>query len=221
MNRLRAAKSLACAVALGAAAPAPAAEPLRLAATLVLPGEAAALVETPAGQRWLRAGDPVDGCRLVRIRATAAEFDCGGQPWRLELAAGAGAPAAGPPPDAVMASVELPPGALQSLAARPQAVALAADFAPLVEDGQLRGWTVARLDAAGPLGGFGLREADVVRAVNGAPASEPAAFAAALRALSSAYAFTLELSRDGRPLTLAVTAPPACSLTRGAGRTPC
>jgi type II secretory pathway component PulC len=108
-----------------------------------------------------------------------------------------------------MDSIELPPGTLQALAARPQAVALAADFVPLVEDGQLRGWTVERLDPAGALAGLGLREADVVQAVNGAPVSEPAAFAAALRALPSVYSFTLELSRDGQPLTLTVAAPPA------------
>lgn len=209
MSRLRAAKSLACIAALGAALAAPAAEPLRLAATLVAAGDAAALVESTDGQGWLRVGDAVDGCRLLQVQPSAAEFDCGGQRWRLALEAGAAQPAVDPPPRSAMASVELPAGALQSLAARPQAVALAADFAPLVEGGQLRGWTVARLDEAGALAGLGLREADVVEAVNGAPATEPAAFAAALRALPSAYAFTLQVSRDGRPLTLAVTAPPA------------
>lgn len=210
MSPARATTALACAMALGIALPAVAAEPLRLAATLVSSGEAAALVEFAAEQRWLRAGDSVDGCRLVAVEATAAELECDGRPWRLELEAGAGqaaAPALSPSP--AVASIELPPGTLQSLAARPQALALAADFAPLVEDGQLRGWTIERLDPAGALAGLGLREADIVEAVNGAPATQPAAFAAALRALPSAYAFTLELSRDGQPLTVTVAAPPA------------
>ncbi|NGP53093.1 hypothetical protein [Thioalkalivibrio sp. XN8] len=208
MNWTRGGRSLACAAALGAAAPALADGPARLAATLVAAGDAAALVEFPGGQRWLRAGDEAGGCRLLQVDGAAADLDCGGRPLRLELEAGAGKPVAAPP-DSAMANIELPAGKVQSLAARPQAIALAADFAPLVEDGQLRGWRVDRLDETGPLAGFGLREADVIQAVNGAPAAEPAAFAAALRALPSTYAFTLELFRDGQPLTLTVAAPPA------------
>lgn len=216
MSPVRAAKSLACVTALGVALPALATEPLRLAATLVSAGDAAALVEFPDGQRWLRAGEEAAGCRLVRVEQSAAELDCSGEAVRLELEAEADADAdagqaarAVTSPRPALASVELSAGALQSLASRPQAVALAADFAPRVENGQLRGWTVERLDPAGALAGLGLREADVVEAVNGAPAAEPAAFAAALRALPSAYSFTLQLSRDGQPLTLAITAPPA------------
>ena len=208
MIRFQAARAAAYAVALAAAAPALAAQPTRLAATLVSAGDAAALVEFPSGQAWLRAGESMDGCRLLRVEAAAAELECKGQPVRLQLEAGAGERVASPPePD--MTSVALPPGMLQSLAARPQALALAADFAPVVHDGLVRGWTVARLDEAGDLAGLGLQEADVIHAVNGAPASEPAAFVAALKALPSSHAFTLELLRNGRALTLLVAAPPA------------
>lgn len=208
MTRLHTAWAAACAMALAAAAPALAGQPTRLAATLVSAGDAAALVEFPSGQAWLRTGDSMEGCRLLRVEAAAAELECEGEPVRLQLEAGRGEPVESPPePD--MTSVALPPGMLQSLADRPQALALAADFAPLVEDGLVRGWTVARLDETGNLAGLGLQEADVIHTVNGAPASEPAAFVAALKALPASHAFTLELWRQGRPLTLLVAAPPS------------
>lgn len=203
----RAAWPFACALAL-AAAGAGAREPARLAATLVTPGDAAALVEHSGGQVWLRTGEYAAGCRLLRVEPAAAHLECRGRRLRLALEAGLDrraqrVAAAG------LDSARLPPGTLQSLAARPQAIALAADFAPVVAHGQLLGWRVARLDAGGPLAGLGLREADVIRAVDGAPAAEPATFAAAIRALPDAHAFTLEVSREGRLLTLLVAAPPA------------
>lgn len=209
MNWSRAANLLACAAALGAALPGFAADRPRLAATLLAAEDSAALIEFPGGQSWLQPGQVAAGCRLLRVEETAAELECRNEPLRLELEGDPREPVAAPPPETAMTGIELPPGTLQSLAARPQAVALAADFAPLVEDGQLRGWTVARLDPEGALAGFGLREADVIRAVNGAPAAEPAAFAAAIRALPATYAFTVDLSRDSRPLTLTIAAPPA------------
>lgn len=202
------ATSAGCMMALAAFTPGAASEPTRLAATLVSAGDAAALVEFPGGQGWLRPGDSAAGCRLLRVESTAAELECSARHLRLQLQAGAGQPVKAAPGPA-MAGIELPPGALQSLATRPQSIALAADFAPLVENGRLQGWQVARLDPGGALADFGLREADVVHAVNGTPAADPAAFAAALRALPEIHAFTLELSRDGLPLTLLVAAPPA------------
>ncbi len=210
MTRRQAAWATVYAVALAAAAPALASQPTRLAATLVSAEDAAALVEFPSGQAWLRTGDSKEGCKVLRVEAASAELDCGGQRVRLQLEAGAGRvePVERPPAPG-MTSVALPPGMLQALADRPQALALAADFAPMVEDGLVRGWTVARLDETSDLAGLGLQEADVIHAVNGAPATEPTAFVAALKALPSSHAFTLQLLRNGRALTLLVAAPPA------------
>lgn len=200
--------SLACALVLAPVTGAGAGEPARLAATLVRPGEAAALIEFSGDQVWLRAGESANGCRMARVEAATAVLQCAGRQLRLTLEPGMGRPV-DRPATPEFDSAELPPGALRSLAARPQAIALAADFAPVVEEGRLQGWRVARLDANGPLAGLGLREADVIRAIDGAPATEPAAFAAAIRALPDAHAFTLELSREDRLLTLLVAAPPA------------
>jgi hypothetical protein len=198
---------VACTVALATTTGPAAGEPPRLAATLLTPGNAAALVELSGAQVWLHPGESTDECRLMRVEAVAADLECGGRLIRLTLEPGAARPTP-PVPDPALVSVELAPGALRSLAARPQAIALAADFAPEMIHGRLIGWRVARLDANGPLASVGLREADVIHAVDGAPAAEPAAFAAAIRALPAAHAFTLELSRDSRPLTFLVAAPP-------------
>jgi len=198
---------VACTLALATTTGPAAGEPQRLAATLLTPGYAAALVELSGAQVWLHPGEAADECRLVRVEAAAAELECSGRHIRLTLEPGTARPATSVPVPALV-SVELAPGALRLLAARPQVIALAADFAPEVVHGRLLGWRVARLDANGPLASVGLREADVIHAVDGAPAAEPAAFAAAIRALPAAHAFTLELSRDSRPLTLLVAAPP-------------
>ncbi len=206
--RSAAAVSIACVLALAAATRVDAAEPVRLAATLATPGEAAALVDFSGEQVWLRAGESAGGCRLARVEAATAQLECDGRHVRLVLEPGGDRPVE----QAVtpgFESAELAPGALHSLAARPQAIALAVDFAPVVAQGRMLGWRVARLAADGPLADLGLREADVIHAVDGAPAAEPAAFAAAIRSLPDARAFTLELSRDGLPLTVLVAAPPA------------
>lgn len=206
--RSAAAVSIACALALAATTRVDAAEPVRLAATLATPGGAAALVEFSAEQVWLRSGESAGGCRMARVEAATAQLECGGRHIHLVLEPGGDRPVE----QAVtpgFESAELAPGVLRSLTVRPQAIALAVDFAPVVEHGRILGWRVARLAADGPLAGLGLREADVIRAVDGAPAAEPAAFAAAIRALPDAQAFTLELSRDGLPLTVQVAAPPA------------
>lgn len=202
------ARLFACVLALAAANGTGAAEPARLAATLVTPQGAAALLEFGGEQAWLRAGESAAGCRMESVEAAVAEMLCGDRRLRLTLEPGL-QPAAEPALAPEFGQATLPPGMLRTLAERPQAIALAADFAPVVEQGRLQGWRVARLDAGGPLAGMGLREADVIRAVDGAPAAQPAAFAAAIRALPDVHAFTLELSRDDRPLTLMVSAPPA------------
>lgn len=188
--------------------PAVAHEAVRLAATLVTAEGASALLEAGAGQAWLRPGQAIAGCRVDRVSTASVGLNCGGEQKvvRLQPGARAAAPLREMP---AMDSVTLPPGTLQALAARPQAIALGLDVAPVVEDGVLRGWQVARLDEQGALAGFGLRESDLVVAVDGASATEPVAFAAALRALPRAGVFTLDLLRHGQPLTLHVSAPPA------------
>jgi S1-C subfamily serine protease len=198
-------------------APAPGASPGATAATVALPrlaaivvsGEdAAALLELAEGQAWHRVGDTAGNCRVTAIQVDRAVVDCGGSRKTLPLSAGG--VASGETRDAPsVAAIELPPGLLQSLATRPQSLALAVEFAPVAGERGLAGWQVMRLDEHGPLAGLGLMEADLVVAVDGAPAAEPASFAAAVRALDASRTFTLDLVRAGRPLTLLVSTPRA------------
>lgn len=204
----RARAGLGLLAVLGLATPAAALEPLRLAATLVTADDAAALLEDGSTQAWLRPGQAIAGCRVTSVRLHAVHLDCAGHEQELRLQPGA-RDAATTRAVPAMDSVSLPPGALQALVAQPQAVALAMDVVPVAEQGALRGWQVSRLDERGPLAGLGLRESDLVLAIDGASAAEPAAFAAALRALPTAGTFMLDLLRDGEPLTLLVSAPPA------------
>ena len=195
--------------AAGSAASDDAAEALpRLAAIVVSGEDGAALFELAEGQAWRRVGETAGDCRVTAIQVDRAVVDCDGNRKTLPLAAGSMASAEMRDAPSV-AAIELPPGLLQSLAARPQALALAVDFAPVAGDRGLAGWQVMRLDEHGPLAGLGLMEADLVVAIDGALAAEPAAFAAAVRALRASASFTLDLVRDGRPLTVLVATPPA------------
>jgi type II secretory pathway component PulC len=191
----------------GATAAAAAAPP-RLAAIVVSGEDAAALFELAEGQAWRRTGDMAGNCVVGVIQVDRAVVDCDGSRKTLPLLAGSIASSETRDAPSV-ATIELPPGLLQSLAARPQSLALAVDFAPVAGERGLAGWQVMRLDDQGPLAGLGLMEADLVVAIDGAPAAEPASFAAAVRALGVSRAFTLDLVRAGRPMTLLVSSPPA------------
>ena len=183
------------------------AEPPRLAATLVTPGHAAALLESAAGQAWAEPGEFVGDCRLLHVDASSASLACGAAERRLRLAAGAGD--GGHPVTAdvvrpVMNSVRLPPAALRAIMQNPQASALGIDLVPVSRAGEVIGWAVARLDPGSPVSSTGLQPHDLVVAVDGAPVRQPEAFMAALRALPDADNFVLEVLRAGRPTSLLV-----------------
>lgn len=191
------------------------AEPLpRLAATLVTPGHVAALVESAVGQSWVAPGEVVGDCRLLRVDTAGASLQCGAQERQLRLAAGdarlADPGTVADPFRPVMDSVQISPAGLRSILENPQASALGVDLVPVSRAGQLIGWAVARLDPDSPIAATGLRQDDLVVAVDGAPAGQPGAFMAALRALPGADTFLLELLREGRPtaVLVAVSAAP-------------
>jgi len=184
------------------------AEPLpRLAATLVTPGHAAALLESTAGQAWTVPGESVGDCRLLHVDASSARLACGMAERQLRLASGT---AGGPHPltaeafRPTMHSVRLPPAALRAIMQNPQASALGIDLVPISRAGEVIGWAVARLEPGSPVSATGLQLDDVVVAVDGAPARQPEAFMAALRGLPDADSFVLELLRAGRPTSLLV-----------------
>jgi len=108
----------------------------------------------------------------------------------------------------MLRSATLPPTTMAAMLAHPQALALEIDLAPVVAGDGITGWRIARLAPSGTLAGLGLREHDVVVAVDGTPADAPASFAAALRAVAGAHTFTLDVLRDARLLTFQFFVPP-------------
>jgi len=183
-----------------------AAEPaVRLAATLTQTGYRAALLDFDGEQTWLRPGQSLRHCRLDDVQPASVVLDCGTGRRVLPLAPGSGT---APVPAPAVERVELPPGRLQILATRPQAIALGLDLSPEAEQGRVQGWRITRLDAASELNELGLRESDLVISVAGIPASEPGSFAAAVRRLPGEGAFTLEILRQERRVSLHVIAPP-------------
>lgn len=186
-----------------------AAEVPRLAATLTGTGAEAALLETSGGIHWYRPGSPIAGCTLARVEARRAWLDCNAGAVRIDLAgaddpkrSGTATPGAGQP-----LQIRLPPGLLARFAAQPQNLALAADFAPAVQQGQLVGWRVVALSPGGGLDGLGIVEGDIVTAVAGVPAHQPGSFTAVLRRLRDLGGFDCEILRQGRPITVFVSSP--------------
>ena len=185
--------------------PACAAAAPRLAGVLWRAQDPVALLETSAGGAWLREGEHLDGCLVTGIRPDGVLVDCGAGPLSLDLSAGPRTPV----PAAVQPVVRdavLDGSALAALAASRQAWAAAIDVAPGVSAaGVVEGWLVRGVAADGPLAGLGLRAGDLVVAVDGAPASEPAGFARALARLAEARTVEIRGRRDGVPLVIRVS----------------
>lgn len=177
---------------------------VRLAATLTGAGETMALIAAGERQAWLRPGDLLGACALQRVEATGAELDCSDGRLRLPLE---GSASAGRGDVLPKRHVVLPPGWIESLAARPQALALGLDIVPEADVAGLRGWRITRLDPASPLSPLGLREEDLLLAVAGFPAAEPGSLVAGLSSLPKLGSFSVTLQRDGRVIDLAIVAP--------------
>jgi type II secretory pathway component PulC len=176
---------------------------LRLAAIVQDGGDGMALLATGEQQAWLRPGEQLGQCVLLSIEPAAALLSCDGLVSRMPLAAGmSGAPALA----RSTTLVELPPGAIEALAARPQALALGLDIVPDFDRGLLRGWRIAMLDESNPLFPLGLRQNDLVLAVAGFPATEPRSLALGLRSLPASGSFSITVERDDQLVDLEIIA---------------
>lgn len=176
---------------------------LRLAATVRDGGDGMALVAAGERQAWLRPGDRVGRCVLRSIESAAAVLACDGLVTRLPLAPGA---ADAPARARSTTLIELPPGSIEALAARPQALALGLEIVPEIDGGLLQGWRIAMLEASNPLFPLGLRENDLVLAVAGFPTAEPRSLAIGLRSLPQNVSFNITVLREDQIVDLAIIA---------------
>ncbi len=176
---------------------------LRLAATIKDGGGGMALVAMGERQAWLRPGEQLGKCVLLSIEPAAAVLACDGLVIGMPLAAGmSDAPARA----RSTTLVELPPGSIEALVARPQALAFGLEIVPEIDGGLLRGWRITMLEGSNPLVPLGLRENDLVLAVAGFPATEPRSLALGLRSLPASGSFSITVERDDQVVDLEIIA---------------
>ena len=193
--RLRFLPVLLC-LPLKALAQEPAAEPWRVAGTVIGSVSPTVIIENPAGmQRRLHIGEALDDCTIGGIAARGLLLDCAGaRRWRglqhdsrLLSVSRAMAPGVALLPDRVF----------RELLNQPQRLVLEVSLNPRVRNGHMDGYAVERLKPGGLLEGQGLMAGDVIVAVNGSPVSEPQGFMRTLGQLAGAPDFLLQLEHDG------------------------
>jgi len=75
-------------------------------------------------------------------------------------------------------------------------------FVPEIKDDTMTGYRVSQLRPDGDLSDFGLRNEDVITAVNGTPANQPDAFVEAVNASSRMRVINVEVERGDRLVTI-------------------
>lgn len=187
-----------------------------LAARLIgtLSGEAplAVLALDSGGERLLEPGESVDGCRLLRVDAGRAMFDCGsgrrdwtlerGQPLPVSSSAQSTLPVAAPSARQ-LPSASLPQSLLSAWRASPQQLLSELSLQPLVVGGAIQAYRLERLSAM-LAETTGLRAGDLIERVDGLPLSEAAAVLESLRGAAERGQIHIALRRDEQPLSLLI-----------------
>ena len=187
----------------------PESSPMRdwyLVGTVVASGDSRAIfVDLVGVQRVVALREQVGDCRLSDVATKYVLLECPSMRSRMELIERA----AVDNQDDTMGKHEVPntydrvvPYAkLRALLQDRQRLVSQISLEPAIKQGFVYGYRVATLRAGSEAEGFGLLQGDVILAVNGSPAREPGSFVQNLNLLTKARAITVELEREGRPLT--------------------
>lgn len=180
----------------GSATAAAAPEP-RIAGTILGAGPARVVVEDRSGAQFtVVAGDPFGACTLTRVERDSVTLDCAGRTRVLTLEGGTplltGLPAAdGSPP-----VVELPGVDFRALLADRQRLVSELSLVPSIgPDGRVSGYAVDQVKPGSLFEQAGLRDGDLITAVNGVPTSQPEAFMEMIRQLRDQPEFAVQIER--------------------------
>lgn len=152
-------------------------------------------------ERLLALGESVDGCRLQRVEADRAVFDCAGtnQSLSLERGESLAVPAMEAVPLAKLG--RLPREVLDGWRRAPQQFVSDVGLRPLARDGEIVAYRIDRLDRE-LARSTGLRHGDRVTQIEGFPVSQTAAVVAALRRASELGRLSLGVSRGDQRLSV-------------------
>lgn len=187
----------------------PESSPIRdsyLVGTVVASGDSRAIfVDLDGVQRVVSLSEQVGDCRLSDVAAKHVLLECLGMRSRMELVerrAGSNQEDTIGENDAPSTYDRVVPYAeLRALLQDRQRLVSQISLEPAIKQGFVYGYRVAMLLAGSEAEGFGLVQGDVILAVNGSPARETGSFMQHLSLLGKARAITVELEREGQPLT--------------------
>lgn len=206
--------------ALGQQAPTPGATPrstlqARLVATVVADDAtlSSALIEVQGSSRGYAHGERIQGRRIVSIQPGRVVLRLEDGSDEVLIAGqvpprGTGTAAVARPTDDGYTAVadnrwQVERTLLDSYLADPSKAAGLGQARPHQgDDGQVDGYRLSRIRRGELAEGLGLRNGDVVHAVNGQPLTSVSGAMAALQALQDASSFTFEITRRGSPLRL-------------------
>ena len=161
----------------------------------------AMFVDENGDELLLELGDDIQGCDLVDVLQGSARIQCSGKEYVLELRNSVG--------DVLLqAEYEKSLEQTKTVVLSKQEVAeyiegkqrLVSEigFLPLVEDQEVVGFTLSKIQPDTKAALLGLNNGDVIKAVNGVQASESELFMQTVQGLSDVPEVTVEVDRDGQ-----------------------
>ncbi len=177
-----------------------------LAGTIVTNKGSTAVFRSEQGEEQrLALGARLAGCTLQRIEARRVRFICGNGTRVMALENGQRINPTTKQPGSYPAAqplISLKRAWLYALARDPQRLVSEISFVPVVNNGWLYGYRVSRISETSELADLGLHNGDVIKSVNGVPASQPQSFVRMLNSLAKVSIITLEVQRKGEPVTI-------------------
>lgn len=187
----------------------PESSPMRdwnLVGTVVTSGDSKAIFADLDGvQRVVALSEQVGDCRLSSVAAKHVLLECSGMRSRKELVERVAVSdhEETTSKNATPSTYDrvVPYAKLRALLRNRQRLVSQISLEPAVKQGFVYGYRVTTLRTGSEAEDFGLVQGDVILAVNGSPARETGSFMQHLNLLAEARAITVELEREGRPLT--------------------
>ncbi len=160
----------------------------------------AMFVDENGDELLLELGDDIQGCDLLRVLQDSAKLKCNEKEYILFLRSSVG--------DILLqaeyekslenrATITLSKAEVANYVKEKQRLVSEIGFLPLIEDEQVVGFTLSKIQPDTKAASLGLYNGDVIKAVNDVPASDPE-FLQTVQELSDVPEVTIQVDRNGR-----------------------
>jgi len=160
----------------------------------------AMFVDENGDELLVELGDTIQGCDLVDVFIDLAKLRCKGKEYTLQLRSSVGdllLQAAFEEAQENSATVILSKSEISEYINDKQKLVSEISFLPVIEDEQIVGFTLSKIQPDTKAASLGLYNGDIVKVVNGVSAADPD-FMQSLEALSDIPEVSIEIDRDGQ-----------------------